>query len=73
MLNTKRNAATLEIVSVSLFDRFVCFNIVCLSGSVVAERLSSFLQRHILRYEKLLRNTRRPEVLIKEIKVFRTL
>lgn len=28
-----------------------------------------FLQRYVLKYERLLKNTRRPEVLIKEIKV----
>ena len=27
------------------------------------------LQRHVLKYEKLLKNTKRPEILIKEIKV----
>jgi len=27
------------------------------------------LQRHVLKYERLLKNTRRPDVLVKEIKV----
>lgn len=55
-----------------------CIRITLSDGSLLLQACNSYLRdewlhsvqwkRHILRYEKLLRNTRRPEVLIKEIK-----